>query len=92
MKIIVKPGFERDVDRIRSHELRIALAQKISQIEKAKDTSRITGLKQLIGYSSHFRILVKTEKYSYRIGAVVRGDAIWLVRFLPRRIVYKRFP
>ncbi len=92
MKIVVKGSFNRDVDKARSKEIRHALDNKISQIEKAGDISHITGIILLEGYSHHYRIIVRSQNYSYRIGAIVRGETIWLVRFLPRRIVYKAFP
>ncbi len=92
MKIISKGTFDRDIDKIRSKELRFALADKIRQIERAKNISQITGLKLLRGYSHHYRIIVKAVKDTYRIGVVIRGEKIWLVRFLPRKIVYKQFP
>jgi hypothetical protein len=92
MKIMVKPSFGKDVDRTRSRELLIALDEKLDQILKAKTADQITGLKLLRGYSHHFRIYVKTEKLSYRIGAIIRGDMVWLIRFLPRRVIYKKYP
>ncbi len=92
MKIIVKGVFDRDVDKVRTKEIRFALDNKISQIEKAKNISQITGIILLRGYSHHYRIIVKSKSYSYRVGAIVRGETIWLVRFLPKKVVYKRFP
>lgn len=92
MKITVKPSFGKDVDRVRNRELRAALDAKIEQIQTAKTIAQITGLKKLRGYTHHYRIYVKTNKLSYRIGAVIRGDMVWLVRFLPRKTVYKKFP
>lgn len=92
MNIIVKPGFARDVDKIRHKELLDTLDEKISQIEKAKSISNITALKLLRGYKVHYRIKVETPRYKYRIGAIIRGDIIWLVCFSPRRKVYRLFP
>ncbi|HTB33074.1 MAG TPA: type II toxin-antitoxin system RelE/ParE family toxin [Bacteroidia bacterium] len=92
MKIIVKGTFGRDIDKTRSMELRLALDNKITQIEKVKVLSQVTGVKLLEGYSHHYRIVVKSKNHSYRIGAIVRNETIWLVRFLPRRIIYKSFP
>jgi hypothetical protein len=92
MKIIVKGTFDRDIDKTRSMELRLALDNKITQIEKVKVLSQVTGVKLLEGYSHHYRIVVKSRNHSYRIGAIVRNETIWLVRFLPRRIIYKSFP
>jgi len=92
MKIIVKGSFYRDVDKARNKELRLILDNKITQIERAKDISQVTGVKLLEGYSHHYRISVKSVNHSYRIGAIVRKDTVWLVRFLPRKIIYKAFP
>jgi hypothetical protein len=92
MKIVVKGTFDRDADKVRGKEIRHALDNKISQIEKAKNITHVTGVILLEGYSHHFRIIVKSKNYSYRIGAIIRGETIWLVRFLPRRIIYKSFP
>jgi mRNA interferase RelE/StbE len=92
MKVIVKGTFDRDVDKARSKELRAALDYKISQIERAKTLSQVTGVKLLEGYSHHYRIIIKSKNHSYRVGAIIRNDTIWLVRFLPRKIVYKAFP
>ena len=92
MKVIVKGTFDRDVDKARSKELCAALDDKISQIERAKNLSQVTGVKLLEGYSHHYRIIVKSKNHSYRVGAIIRNDTIWLVRFLPRKIIYKAFP
>jgi hypothetical protein len=92
MKIIAKGSFDRDTDKVHSKELRLALDAKITQIVQAKNLSQVTGLKLLEGYSHHYRILVKSKNHSYRIGAIIRNETIWLLRFLPRRIIYKSFP
>ena len=92
MKIIFKPKFRRDTEKISNIELLLALQEKINQVKKAEDITHITGLKLLRAYTNHYRIIVKTEKESYRIGAIIRGTKIWLVRFLPRKTVYQKFP
>ncbi len=92
MKVIAKGSFDRDIDKLRNRDLKNALEGKINQLLDAKDVSHVTGLKILRGYDRHCRIIVTTTKLSYRIGAILRGDTIWLVRFLPRKIIYKKFP
>ena len=91
MEIIIKPSFNRDIT-IRDKALKKTLESKILQIIRAKDISHITGLKLLKGYSRHYRIKVSTKKKEYRVGAVIRDKKIWLVRFLHRRKIYKKFP
>lgn len=92
MRIIVKPAFERDIDKVRNRNLLHVLDDKINQIEKAGTIDNITGLKLLRTYKIHYRIKVETGLQQYRIGAVIRGKTIWLVRFLPRKKIYKLFP
>ncbi len=77
MKIVFKGSFDRDIDKIRNKELRKALDDKLSQILKARNIHQITGVKILRGYSHHYRIIVKTTKFTYRIGAIVRENSIW---------------
>ncbi|MER3498774.1 MAG: hypothetical protein C4308_09155 [Chitinophagaceae bacterium] len=77
MNVIVKGSFYRDVTRVRSKALLASLDNKISQIERAEDILHITGLKLLRSYTNHYRIVVKSAKDSYRIGAIIRGNKIW---------------
>lgn len=92
MNLVVKPAFRRDRNKITNVPLLDELANKLEQIENATSPENITGLKLLEGYSTHCRIYVKTERQSYRIGAIIRGNTIWLVRFLPRKKIYQQFP
>lgn len=91
MEVIVKPSFERDIKGL-NRDLLTILEDKLIQISKAKTISNIIGLKLLTGYTHHYRIKVITPKFSYRIGAIIRSEKIWLVRFLPRRKIYREFP
>ena len=92
MKIYTKGTFHRDVASLSDVALLEALQDKIRQLEQANDTGTITGLKLLRGYQTHFRIKVITARESYRIGAIIRGSTIWLVRFLSRKKIYQKFP
>jgi mRNA-degrading endonuclease RelE of RelBE toxin-antitoxin system len=92
MRVFSKGTFQRDVAALSDVVLLIALKEKIEHLEKASDISRITGLKLLRGYETHYRIKVITNSESYRIGAVIRGNTIWLVRFLSRKKIYQQFP
>lgn len=88
MKVFSKGTFDCDVAVLSDAVLR----EKIEQLEKAPDISHITGLKLLRSYKTHYRIKVITDGSSYRIGAVIRGNTIWLVHFLSRKKIYQRFP
>lgn len=50
MNIIVKSSFDKDIDKLRDRELKTALDEKITQIEKAAGISNVTGVKQLRTY------------------------------------------
>ena len=92
MNVMTKGTFKRDVSHVKSLSLLTALREKISQIEEAPALHHITGLKLLQGYKTHYRIHVRTEENSFRIGAIIRGNTIRLIRFLPRSKIYKIFP
>ena len=92
MRILVKPAFDRDISKIKNKALLLELDKKISQIEKAKSTENITGLKLLRTYKVHYRIKVETPGQQFRIGAVIRRGSVWLVRFLSRKKIYALFP
>lgn len=92
MKVIIKPSFKRDRDKINNTVLLDSLADKLEQIEKAQTLKNITGLKPLRGYSTCYRIYIKTQRHSFRIGAIVRKNTVWLVRFMPRKKIYQKIP
>ena len=92
MNVFTKGSFDHDVASISDGVLLVALKSKISQLELAPEKSHITGLKLLRGYNTHYRIKVITVSASFRIGTIIRGNSIWLVRFLPRKKIYKHFP
>ncbi|MBX2956964.1 MAG: hypothetical protein KF846_12455 [Cyclobacteriaceae bacterium] len=92
MNVFTKGSFHRDVAALSDVALLQALRVKIDQIKAAPDITNITGLKLLRGYRVHYRIYVRADKTSYRIGAIIRGSTVWLVRFLPRRTIYSQFP
>ena len=92
MNLIIKPQFKRDRDKVSNIELLKELAYKLEQIENTPSLHNITGLKVLTGYATHYRIYVKSERQSYRIGAIIRGNSVWLIRFLSRKRIYQQFP
>lgn len=92
MNIFFNGTFNRDAADVSNAALLVALREKIEELEKAPDITRVTGLKLLRGYETHYRIKVITSNASYRIGAVIRGNTIWLVRFLSRKKIYQKFP
>ncbi len=43
----------------------------------------------LEGYSHHYRIKIDYKKRQYRILAMVRGNTVYFLRLIQRRIAYK---
>ena len=72
----IRASFKRDVSRNSHKEILEALNAKYTQIEKAKSLDNMTGLKALRGYSTHYRIIVKSGKYSYRRWRQLRGNGL----------------
>ncbi len=86
--------FYRDLNKIGDKELTAEIIPKvILNVKKARDISEIGHLKHLEKYSVRYRIKIKiTDKRTYRIGVIIRGNAVWFVRLLHRTKIYKQFP
>ena len=89
MELIAKGSFYRDVAQYRNKKLLQALYDTLKQIEVAKNVSEIPFLIKLKKFEVHYRIQVEKD---YRIGAVIRGNKIWLACFGHRNNFYKTFP
>lgn len=89
MKVIVKGAFRKDYAN-KSKTIRLLIDAKITQIERAKNISGITGLLLLEGYTHHYRIKIDNKHKQYRILAIIRNDTVYVLRFIQRRIAYSR--
>ena len=87
MTVEVKSPFRKDYLH-KNKSIRLLIDKKISQIETAKNISQITGMIQLDGYSHHYRIKIDYKRKQYRILAIVRGNAVYFLRLIQRRIAY----
>ncbi len=86
--------FYRDLNKISDKELVSEILPKIIRnVKSANHISEIGHLKQLEKYSVRYRIKIKiTDKRTYRIGVIIRGNTVWFVRLLHRNKIYKQFP
>ncbi len=86
--------FYRDLNKINDKELISEILPKIIlNVKKANDISEINNLKHLEKYSVRYRIKIKiTDRRTYRIGVIIRRNAVWFVRLLHRKKIYKQFP
>ncbi|GDX52840.1 hypothetical protein LBMAG27_18870 [Bacteroidota bacterium] len=80
--------FLREVEKIKSAELIDEILFVLEEIEQAKNTNEITGLKLFTTHIGYGRIRVN----DYRIGIQVSAGAITLKTVLHRSVVYKYFP
>lgn len=88
MIIDYKASFQRDIKKLKDKEQAARLKEIISEIKSAKNLSEIKNLRKMEGSPNHYRI--KTG--DYRIGAVLSGGTVVLVRFLNRKEIYRYFP
>ena len=82
------PSFVRDVKKS-TIEIQVGLQDVIENIKTAKTISEIHNVKKLKGHKNAYRVKIKT----YRLCFTFSDDKeLILVRFLPRKDVYKVFP
>ena len=81
--------FNRDIAH-RSRKLSDEIQQAILNLKNASQISQIQNLVKLRKYEVHYRIQVAKD---YRIGVMIRGEKIWIMRFGHRNLFYKKiFP
>ena len=89
MELRFEGQFDRDID-INNRKVLAKVGEVIRNVEEAENSSQINGLKKLRKYKTQYRIKVADD---YRIGAIIRGNIVWFVRFGHRNLFYKKlFP
>ena len=88
MVVKIDRRFEKDVDKVNNRKLLVDLANRIEALEKSANILEIKDLKKLQGGQNYYRIRLG----DYRIGALIKSNAVELIRFLPRKDIYKFFP
>lgn len=88
MNVQFKSSFIKDLRNIKNKDLYNRIKGTIEQMEKAQGLQDVTNLKKLKGGSNYNRIRVG----EYRVGLVVEGDEVTVVRCLDRKEIYKYFP
>lgn len=73
----------------RSEKISEEIRNAIENVQKADTPRKISELKKLRQYKTHYRIKVN----EYRIGVIIRNDKVWFSRFDHRNLFYKKlFP
>ncbi len=73
--------FSKDIDDLRSTDLKKKIAKIIVPVEGAERISAIHNIKKLRGHS-----------YTYRIGLFIEGDIVKFARVVHRKEIYRVFP
>jgi mRNA-degrading endonuclease RelE of RelBE toxin-antitoxin system len=88
MKLEYSRSFERDLRDARHAPEFAQLRRAIEILKTAPDLRAVPNTKKLQGGENYYRIRVG----DYRIGAVLEGDTLVLVRFMHRKDIYRSFP
>lgn len=88
MIVKIERTFSKDLDKIRDGNLLQQIHDIIIECQKAKDLRFIKNLKKLSGHKTYYRIKID----EYRIGVIIKSNAIEFIRFQHRKDIYKRFP
>jgi mRNA interferase RelE/StbE len=88
VEVILKASLVKDLQRVTSSALRGKIRTLIEQLEQVQSLQSIRHLKKVQSGKNCYRIRVG----DYRLGLVVEGPMVILVRFLPRDEIYKHFP
>ncbi len=88
MELKYKGQFLRDID-IRNQTVLQEVAKAIINVKSAKEVTKISNLKKLKKYKTHYRIKIAGD---YRIGIIIRDKTVWFTCFGHRSNFYKQFP
>ena len=88
MNIRIDTTFEKDLRKIKNKPLEQKVALLIREIIAEESLTEIRNLKQLKGSEMHCRIRLG----DYRVGFIVSGKTLILVRILHRKEIYLFFP
>jgi mRNA interferase RelE/StbE len=88
VKVIYRRSFAKDLKKIRGEALRQELQAVLEQIEQCSTLYDLPNVKHLTSEGPYYRIRIG----DYRLGLIVGGDTVTVVRFLHRRDIYRYFP
>ncbi len=88
MKVEFDKSFLKDLKNLPDKETKKQLQTLIESIEQVDTLEEIAQLKKLTGYDRYYRVRVR----DYRVGLLVQGEVVWLVRCLHRKDIYRYFP
>jgi len=88
MQVEFLSQFNKDIDKIRSENIKHSVHRIILRVESAQSLSEIPNIKKLSGHKSAYRIRIG----DYRIGIFVEGKTVEFARVVHRKDIYQLFP
>ena len=89
MRFRVDEKLDKDLEHIKQDKkLLLKLKLVIDEIEHADNLFNIQHIKKIKGFKTYYRIRIG----EYRLGIELEGDVLTLIRLLPRKDFYKKFP
>ena len=88
MRVEFRRSFVKDLERVRDRRLKERVRRVIERLEAAETLQEVEGVKRLRGGEGYYRIRIG----DHRLGLVLEGEKVVLVRFLHRKDVYRYFP
>ena len=89
MRLEYRSSFSRDLRRVRDAEVRYRVLAIIEELEAVPSIAEIPSATRIKSdRGRYYRIRIG----DYRLGVVLQGDMLVLVRFLHRRDIYRFFP
>ena len=88
MKVRFTASFASDLRALADKSLLERIRSLIAQVECAESLKEIPNLQKLRGGGAYYRARLG----DYRVGLAAEGDAVFFVRVLHRREVYRYFP
>lgn len=88
MIVKIDKSLEKDVKKLKDKSVKHSLAKVIVELQDADNLSSVRNIKKLQGAKNFFRIRIG----DYRLGLIVSGSEVQLIRLLHRKDIYKYFP
>lgn len=88
MKVEFEKTFLKDLEAVQDGGLRQRVQQLILRLESARSLREVGDVKKMHGRAPFYRIRVG----NYRVGVATEGGVVVMVRFLPRKDIYRYFP
>lgn len=88
MIVKIDKSLQKDLKKINDQSVKSTLADTILNIQNVSKPTDIQNIKKLKGAKNFYRVRMG----SYRLGMIIKGEEVTLIRLLHRKDIYKFFP